>query len=138
MRCKRLNEDLPCPIPSACPSGHLNKQLKGPFRCSKIFHSEREIGIDYPHQRDIWKVQALGDHLSAHQNVDPALSEVGKDFSEKIFTGHYVRIDPNDDGITGKHVSGNILDSLRAVPLTNDFRGLAGRANSGGIALVTA
>jgi hypothetical protein len=76
--------------------------------------------------------------LGAHKDVDPTLSKVSEDFSEEIFSGHHVGVDPNDDGITRKHVSGNILDSLRAVPLANDFRGLARWANSRSIPLVSA
>ena len=38
----------------------------------------------------------------------------GENLAEEVLADHDVGVDANDDGITRKHVSGNILDSLRA------------------------
>ena len=53
----------------------MRHQLKRPLRRAEIGQVQRRIGIDYPHQRHVRKIQSLGDHLCAQQNLHLPLAK---------------------------------------------------------------
>ena len=69
-RRERLHEHLALHISAPRPAGHLREQLKRPLSRAEIRLVQREVRIDDSDQRDIRKMQSLGDHLRAHQDID--------------------------------------------------------------------
>ena len=58
--------------PAAGPARHLRDQLERPFGGAEIGQVQGRVGIDHPDQRDVGKIQPLGDHLRAQQDADLA------------------------------------------------------------------
>src|SRR6266568_1742306 len=50
--------------------GDLREKLERSFACSEIGQMQCKIGVNNPDQRHIWKMQTLGDHLRADEDVD--------------------------------------------------------------------
>ena len=73
-----LDKDLPLDIPPPRPAADLGEQLESPLAGPKIGLMETQVGMHDAHQRDIGKMQSLGDHLGAHQDIDLARAKVGE------------------------------------------------------------
>ena len=73
---KGLYHHLALHLTTTRASRHLRKQLKGALTRAEIGQMKAGIGIDYAHQRNARKVQALGDHLGADEYVDFAASKI--------------------------------------------------------------
>ena len=56
-------------------SGDLGEQLKGPFRCSEVRDVQADVCVDHPDKGNVRKIEALGDHLRAEQDMDQSLAE---------------------------------------------------------------
>ena len=57
------------------PSCDLNKQLEA-FSDAQVFHAQRKVRINHSHERGVGKIQTLGDHLRANEDVDPPFSKI--------------------------------------------------------------
>ena len=64
-RGRTLDKDFSGHVASTGPTGDLGQELKGPFSSSKIGHVQSNVRVDDAHQSDVWKIEALGDHLCA-------------------------------------------------------------------------
>src|SRR5438876_4876851 len=57
---------------------------------------QREIGIDNPDQRHIWKMKTFRDHLRANKDVDLAGAKIKERVAIRLFARHRVRVHPAD------------------------------------------
>jgi hypothetical protein len=60
-----LDENFSSHVASTGATGDLGQQLKGPFSGPEIGHMQANIRVDDAYQRDVWKIEALGNHLRA-------------------------------------------------------------------------
>ena len=74
-----LDEDFALDVAAPGAARHLGQQLKGPLARAEIGQVQAEVGVDDADQRDVGKVQALGDHLGADQDVGLAGAEIAQD-----------------------------------------------------------
>ncbi len=81
-----LNEDLSLDLATPRSTCDLNKELEGALRCSEIRQIQGKIGVEDPDEGDVRKVEALGDHLGANQNVQLLGAEVTQGISELILS----------------------------------------------------
>src|SRR5882724_5482645 len=73
---KRLDHDFTLDIPAPGPARHLSQQLKGALAGAEIRHMQRQVGINNSDERDVWKMQTLGDHLGSDQDIGLAGSKI--------------------------------------------------------------
>ena len=60
----------PAPFrPAARAAGHLRDQLKRPFGGAEVGQVQGRVGVDHADQRDVGKIEPLGDHLRAQQDA---------------------------------------------------------------------
>ena len=64
-----LHDRLARPLGTAATARHLRQESEGPFGGAKIRRVQAHIGRDDADQRHRREIQALGDHLGAHQHV---------------------------------------------------------------------
>src|SRR5712691_6551707 len=108
-----LNEHFTFDIATTGASSHLGQELKGPFAGAEIRLVQSKVCINYPDQRDVWKMQAFGDHLRAHQDVDFSDAKIAEDPSEIIFTLECIGVHTFDARMR-KEFGQRLLDSLGA------------------------
>ena len=87
------------PVAASGTAGDLSQKLKRPFAGSKIGKAQRKIGADDAHQRNIWKIVALGHHLSPDQDVDGLIIEAFKQFNNGPLSGSRIPIHVGDAGM---------------------------------------
>ena len=92
---------------------HLTHQLKRPLRRTEIRQIQPRIRIDDPDQGDIGKIQPLGDHLRAQQDVHLATPHAIEDLCVGPFAAGRIDIHPRDAGF-GKALGEHTLHLLRA------------------------
>ena len=78
-RSEGLDEDFALDVAAAGAAGDLGEQLEGAFAGAEVRDDAGQVGVDDPDQRDVRKMQALGDHLRADEDVDLAGAEVAQD-----------------------------------------------------------
>ncbi len=66
---KGLDDNFALAFGASAASGNLRDELKTTFSRAEVGDIQRDIGVDYAHQGDEWKVQSFGDHLGAEENV---------------------------------------------------------------------
>ena len=71
----RLEQHLAGAIGAAGASGHLHQELKGVFVGAEVGQQQARVGVDHAHERHARKVEPLGDHLGAEQDVGFAPGE---------------------------------------------------------------
>src|SRR5205814_4328162 len=49
---------------------NLVKELEGALGCSEVRQIDAHVSVHHPHERDVRKIESLGDHLRPEQNVD--------------------------------------------------------------------
>src|SRR5210317_72634 len=76
LRVVRLHQHRSQTITPACPSRHLGQDLKGILSSAEIRPLQSNICTHHPHQSDIRKVVAFGDHLSTNKNIGPPTAEI--------------------------------------------------------------
>ena len=119
--------------------GHLRQQLERAFAGAKVRHVQRQIGVNDADERDVGKMQALGDHLRADKNINLTGAKIAKHFAVIVFAFHDVRVHAFDASV-GKKFSQDVFDFLRAETGITDGWILAFRirANGGHAFVVTA
>ena len=91
-----LHEHVALHVATSCASAHLREQLKRALARAKVRHVQAEIGIHDAHQGDIRKVESLGDHLGAHQDVDLPGPEIPQHSTIVILAFEGIRIHSRD------------------------------------------
>src|SRR5690606_33309369 len=81
-----LYDHLALGFSSASPSRYLCYLLEGPLARSKIREVKNAVCVHDPHHRHFVKIQALGDHLRPHQNINVASAEIFQYSLVSIFT----------------------------------------------------
>ena len=69
-RVERLHVDASPVLATAGPPGHLGDQLEGPLRGAKVGQVQGGVRIDDAHDGHVRKVQSLGNHLGAEQDLN--------------------------------------------------------------------
>ena len=64
--------------PAAGAARHLRHQVKRPFGGAEVGQVQGRVGIDHADQRHVGKVEPLGDHLRAQQDVHLARAKRGQ------------------------------------------------------------
>ncbi len=72
---KGLDQDSTAPITTARATRDLSDELKRLARRAIVGQMQRRVSIDHTDQRDVGKVEPLGDHLCPQQDVDLVLTE---------------------------------------------------------------
>lgn len=54
---------------ASSPARHLSEQLVRSLGASVVGEIDSDVGVDDAHKRHVWKIEALGDHLSAEEYV---------------------------------------------------------------------
>ena len=91
-----LDDHLAGMLGAARPARHLGEQLEGALGGPVIGHVQRAVGQDSPHQGDLGKIQALGDHLGAHQHLPLPGAEGGQQPHVGVFIAGGVHIHAQD------------------------------------------
>src|SRR6266487_3117118 len=86
--CVSLHKHLAGHFATSRASGYLRKKLKGAFASAEIRQMQREIGVDDSHERDVWKMETLRNHLRTDQNVDFAGAKVSQSFAIRFLACH--------------------------------------------------
>ena len=91
-RRKGLHHHFALHLAAARATGHLGEQLKGPFARTEVRQMQTGIRIHDADQGHARKVQAFGDHLGAHKDIDFATAKVAEDATVIIFALKRIRI----------------------------------------------
>src|SRR5580704_7945634 len=110
-----LDENFSRHVASTGATGDLGQQLKGPFSSPEIGHMQADIRVDDAYQRDVWEIQALGNHLRPDQNVDFTGSKRLQRLAICVFARHRVSVHSGDCGRRKKFANGT-FDFLGSVP----------------------
>lgn len=108
-----LDEHLALDIATSRPAAHLGQQLEGPLPSPEIRHVQTEVGMDDSDQGHVRKVEPLGDHLGADQDVDLAGPEVGQDPAVVVLALERVGIHPRHTRLGNNRLR---TSSTRSVP----------------------
>ena len=84
-RRERLHDYFALHVATAGPARDLGKQLKGPLAGAKIRLVQAEVGVNNPDQCHVRKMETLGDHLRAHEDIDFAGAKVAEDAAVIFF-----------------------------------------------------
>lgn len=133
VREETLNDYFARAVATACATSDLDEQLETALGGPKIRHVQRDIGIKQADQGDIWEIQPFGYHLSAHQDINFASTEIGENLAEEVFALHGIGVDSNDFCCREEFLS-NSFDTLgaSALPL-NGLRVAFGAVLWGGL-----
>ena len=74
---KRLHEHAAALVAAAGAAGDLRDELKRPLGRPQVAKVQRRVGVDHADQRHVRKVEPLGDHLRAQQDLHLAARESG-------------------------------------------------------------
>lgn len=69
VRVKRLDDNLPGRLGTAAAPGRLHDQIERHLHAAKVRPGRTGVGVKDTDQRDLRKVQTLGDHLRADQDI---------------------------------------------------------------------
>ena len=109
-----LDDDLAGAIAATCAARHLFQQVVGALPCAEVRQLEGEVGIDHAHERDLGKVEALGDHLGAQQHGAIGRIELLEQLFVRILAARGIGIHANNGDVLGKHLVQRVLDLLSA------------------------
>ena len=109
-----LDDHLTGSIAATGTTRHLFQQVVGALPCAKVGQLEGEVGINHAHERDLGKVEALGDHLGAQQHGAIGRIELLEQLFVRILAARGIGIHANNGDILGKHLVQCVLDLLRA------------------------
>src|SRR5204862_1551050 len=94
-----LHEDFTRRFAAASASGDLREKLEGAFACSEIGQMQGEIGVDDSDECHVRKMQTLGDHLRADEDVDLASAKISQCFAIRFLARHGICIHAAHDGL---------------------------------------
>ena len=96
MRRGGLNDDFASHRSASRPACDLGEQLKGALTGAEVGGVERKIGIEDTDEGDIGKVESLGDHLGAEQDVDLFCAEVAEGIAQGVLAPRSVGVESRD------------------------------------------
>ena len=112
---------------SSGPPGCLSQKLKRSLRAPVIWRIQGEIRRHNPHQRHIFKIMPLHNHLGSDKNIRLPGLKGGEDFlMSSLFSGG-IRVHPEHSGL-GKQLFRHLLQLLGAGPKACDIGRTAGGA----------
>lgn len=109
---------------------HLRQKLEGALSRAGIRDMETQVRVQHAHQRHVGKVQTLGNHLGAQENVYLMGAELVQNGSDGVFAPGHVRIHARD-ARRRKGAPQDFLHLLGTVPLEHDIGGPALRTGAG-------
>jgi hypothetical protein len=109
----------------------LGQELESAFTGAEIWDMEAQIGVQDSYEGDPRKIQTLGDHLRADQEVELSGFEGVESVAKFVFAAHGIGIDAGGAG-GGEDAAESFFDSLGSVTGEADGRGLAFRAGAEG------
>ena len=56
-------------LAAAGPSRHLHQELEGALGGAEVGQVQGHVGVEHADERDVRKIEALGDHLRAEEHV---------------------------------------------------------------------
>src|SRR6266540_847744 len=116
------------------PPGNLGQELKHMLAGPEVRQEQADVGQDYADERDAWKIQRLGDHLSTDQDVGLAGLERSPEPLMRPSSSRRVVVPASDSG-TGETGPQVLLDALSAEAQKTDPRATAaGAAGRRGLA----
>ena len=71
-----LDEDSPPLRAAPGAARHLGDQLERSLHRTNVGLMKQRVGVDHTHQRDVWEVESLRDHLRPEQNLNLAVSKL--------------------------------------------------------------
>ena len=77
MRSECLDDDLALEIAPPGAAGDLGDELERALAGAEVRDVQAEVRIEDADERDVWEMQALGDHLRADQDIDLVGLECG-------------------------------------------------------------
>src|SRR5206468_11591055 len=89
-----LNDHSAGTITSSRAARYLSEQLKSPLGSAKIRQRQPDVHRDDTYEGHVVKVVALGNHLSAHQQVDPAARKFHQYLFEASAPSGRVTVEP--------------------------------------------
>ena len=96
---ERLHKDFAFDVAAPGAPGHLGEELEGPFTRPEIGEVCRaRVGVDDADERDVGKMEALGNHLGADEDVNFAGAEIAEDAAEIVLALQGVGIHALDAG----------------------------------------
>src|SRR5687768_5457590 len=96
MRSERLDNHFPREITTARTTGHLRQKLERALTRAEIRNMQTKIRVENAHQRDVGKMQSLGDHLRANEDIDLVRLEGVQRVPQRVIATHCIRIDPRE------------------------------------------
>ena len=136
-RRKGLHDHLALRIPATRTPRDLHEELERPLPRAEVRQMQRRIRTDDSHQSHSRKVQPLGDHLRADQDVNFPAAERPERFVIRTLARHGVRIHPRHPG-RRKHLPHHGLDLFRAHAAESNLRIVALRTPPRRLLRVTA
>ena len=91
-RRERLHENLALHVAAPGAPGDLREQLEGALARAEIRLVQREVGVNDADQRDVRKMQALGNHLRADENVGLADAKIAEHLPVIVLALHRVGV----------------------------------------------
>jgi hypothetical protein len=123
-----LKDDFSRAVGTACATGDLREQLKGPLGGAEIREGEALIGKGNTHQGDPGNIVSLGDHLRTHEHVDLAASQPIEHPLDPI-PRRRIAIEPRDAGL-GETLLDGFLQLFGTDPKPLELRAPARRAGN--------
>ena len=108
-----LHDHLPLGLPSPCPTGDLRQQLEGSLTGAEVGSVQADVRIDDANKSHIGKIEPLGNHLGADENIDLAGAEFPEHLAIRSLPAHRVGIHSRDAG-RRKKLPDRFLDPLRS------------------------
>ena len=137
LRLEGLKDHLPAQAAAPGPPGHLGEHLEGALGGAQVGQAEAHIGQHHAHQGHQRQIQALGDHLRAHQHVGALAGKLVQDQVMGAFLASGFIIPAQGAGLREERLHLG-LNLLGAGAVMADARPFAGRAGFGRLALVAA
>ena len=75
-----LNQHSTASVATSRSTSNLGNQLKSPLGRSQVGLMQKRIGVDDAHQSNVRKIESLGNHLGAQQDLDFSMPEFFQGF----------------------------------------------------------
>ena len=128
-----LDDDAPRVLAAARAAGHLLEQVVGALPRPKVGHLEGVVGVHHAHERDLGKVQSLGDHLRAQQHGALRGVELLEQLLVPVLALGGVRVHANHPHVRGQQLHQRVLHLLSAEAHLGEIAAAALGARGAGV-----